>query len=104
MTMINNNDATICNERLSEIIKIEKIRILEEFKTKDHVLCESYNTWGLIHRAEWIYKDDDLDLELEAITRERGFVCFKSTPNYVNIIKAAVLVHYGDINFNPCIS
>lgn len=104
--MGDSDNKMICDARISEITEIEKERILKEFETKDAVLCDSYDAWGIMHSAEWIYREDkdDLDWTLERITRERGFVCFKSTPNFIEIIKAAALVHFGVSNYNPVIS
>lgn len=103
---ISDDNKMICDERLSEIIKIEKERILKEFETKNAVLCDSYVSWGAIHSAKWIYREDkdDLDWNLNKITREKGFICFKSTPNFIEIIKAAALVHFGVLKYNPVIS
>lgn len=94
----------ICKERLEDIVRIEKERILKELETEDAVLCDSYNSWGVIHSAQWIYREDDIDAKLKSITNERGFICFKSTPIFVDIIKAAALVHFGVKDFNPVIS
>lgn len=104
--MSNSDNKMIGDEYLSEIIKIEKERILKKFETEDAVLCDSYDSWGVIHSAEWIYRKDkdNLDWILNKITRERGFVCFKSTPNFIEMIKAAALIHFGVLNYNPVIS
>lgn len=88
-------NAMISKERLEEIISIEKERVLKELSTKDSAWCDYYTSWGAIHSGMSILKEEDIDFELNECTRERGFVCFKSTPDAPAIIQAAALVHFG---------
>ena len=89
----------LSKEQIEKFISIEKNRICDLLKTENEVLCEYYRGWGCIHTAFWIYREDDIESEIRNCVKEDGFVCFKSSPNCLDLINAAALLHFGVKNF-----